>query len=148
MPACGDRMGTPIAASKGYGPGGAASTNGRRSRARVRATRSGYGLARRNGNFRYCAWHAQANFGARGPTPVACRAPILGSGVERSGHATVDYELCAGHGQCLLAAPDVFDLPDGSEQVVIVDQDPAESEYGDVVRAAAMCPAQALRVVD
>ncbi|SPM34793.1 Ferredoxin [Mycobacterium rhizamassiliense] len=61
---------------------------------------------------------------------------------------TVDYDLCAGHGQCLLAAPDVFDLPDGSEQVVILDRDPPQSEYEAVVRAAAMCPAQALRVVN
>jgi ferredoxin len=61
---------------------------------------------------------------------------------------TVDYDLCAGHGQCLLAAPDVFDLPDGSEQVVILDPDPRQSEYEAVVRAVAMCPAQALRVVN
>jgi ferredoxin len=61
-------------------------------------------------------------------------------------HITVDYGLCAGHGQCLLAAPDVFDLPDGSEQVVVLDPNPAESEHEAVVRAAAMCPAQALRV--
>ena len=63
-------------------------------------------------------------------------------------HVTVDYDLCAGHGQCLLAAPDVFDLPDGSEQVVMLDPDPPQSEYEAVVRAVAMCPAQALRVVN
>jgi ferredoxin len=61
-------------------------------------------------------------------------------------HITVDYSLCEGHGQCLLAAPEVFDLPDGSEQVVILDPDPAETCRDAVVRAAAMCPAQALRV--
>ncbi|CAN5792319.1 ferredoxin [soil metagenome] len=61
-------------------------------------------------------------------------------------HITVDYELCAGHGQCLLAAPDVFDLPDDVEQVVVLDADPPASEQEAVVRAAAMCPAQALHV--
>ncbi|BBZ64220.1 ferredoxin [Mycolicibacterium monacense] len=61
-------------------------------------------------------------------------------------HITVDYDLCEGHGQCLMAAPDVFDLPDGSDQVVVLDPDPPQSERGAVVRAAAMCPAQALRV--
>jgi ferredoxin len=61
-------------------------------------------------------------------------------------HVTVDYELCAGHGQCLMAAPEVFDLPDGVEQVVVLDADPPESLRGEVVRAAAMCPAQALHV--
>lgn len=61
-------------------------------------------------------------------------------------HITVDFSLCEGHGQCLLAAPDVFDLPDGSDHVVVLDPDPAESQYQAVVRATAMCPAQALRV--
>ncbi|MDZ4264108.1 MAG: ferredoxin [Mycobacterium sp.] len=61
-------------------------------------------------------------------------------------HVTVDYDLCAGHGQCLLAAPDVFDLPDGAEQVVVLNADPSESERATVVRASAMCPAQALHV--
>ncbi len=61
-------------------------------------------------------------------------------------HITVDYSLCEGHGQCLLAAPDVFDLPDGSAQVVVLNSTPPASEYETVVRAAAMCPAQALRV--
>ena len=61
-------------------------------------------------------------------------------------HITVDYALCEGHGQCLFAAPDVFDLPDGAEQVVVLDADPDDSEREAVVRAAAMCPAQALRI--
>lgn len=61
-------------------------------------------------------------------------------------HITVDYDLCEGHGQCLLAAPEVFDLPDGVDQVVVLDPDPPETARADVVRAAAMCPAQALRI--
>lgn len=61
-------------------------------------------------------------------------------------HITVDYTLCEGHGQCLLAAPDVFDLPDDAKQVVVLDPNPPDSAYEAVVRAAAMCPAQALRV--
>ena len=63
-------------------------------------------------------------------------------------HITVDYTLCEGHAQCLLAAPDVFDLPDDSAQVVVLDPDPPESERAAVIRAAAMCPAQALRIGD
>ncbi len=63
-------------------------------------------------------------------------------------HVTVDYTLCEGHGQCLMAAPDVFDLPDGSEQVVMLENDPPATEYDAIVRATAMCPAQALRLVD
>jgi ferredoxin len=61
-------------------------------------------------------------------------------------HISVNFSLCEGHGQCLLAAPDVFDLPDGADHVVVLDPNPPESEYDAVVRAAAMCPAQALQV--
>ena len=60
----------------------------------------------------------------------------------------VDYTLCEGHGQCLLAAPDIFDLPDGSDQVVVLEANPPERDHAAVVRAAAMCPAQALQVLD
>ncbi|MGE0216273.1 ferredoxin [Mycolicibacterium sp.] len=61
-------------------------------------------------------------------------------------HIDVDYTLCEGHGQCLLAAPDVFDLPDGADRVVVLDSDPPDRDHDAVVRAAAMCPAQALTV--
>ena len=50
--------------------------------------------------------------------------------------------------QCLRAAPDVFDLPDGSDQVVLIAPDPEPTQYDAVLRAAAMCPSQALRVGD
>ena len=63
-------------------------------------------------------------------------------------HINVDYDLCEGHGQCILAAPDVFDLPDDSEQVVVIDPDPPEAVRDAVIQAAAMCPAQAIRVQD
>ena len=61
-------------------------------------------------------------------------------------HITVDYTLCEGHGQCLMAAPELFDLPDGADQVVVLDADPPDSARDRAVRAAAMCPAQAITV--
>lgn len=61
-------------------------------------------------------------------------------------HVTVDQDLCEGHGQCLMAAPEVFDLPDGIDKVVVLNADPPEHLRAAVVRAAAMCPAQALHV--
>jgi ferredoxin len=61
-------------------------------------------------------------------------------------HITVDYSLCEGHGQCLMAAPELFDLPDGAEQAVVLDADPPESERDRAVRAAAMCPALAIQI--
>lgn len=63
-------------------------------------------------------------------------------------HITVDYDLCEGHGQCILAAPEVFDLPDDSEQVVLLNPDPPPVAHAAVIQAAAMCPAQALRIED
>lgn len=60
----------------------------------------------------------------------------------------VDWELCEGHGQCLLAAPTVFDLNDDTAQVTLLDPDPGEELRGAVERAASMCPSRALRVVD
>lgn len=61
-------------------------------------------------------------------------------------HISVDYGLCEGHGQCLMAAPELFDLPDGADQVVVLDTDPPESLRDKAVRAAAMCPALAITV--
>ncbi len=63
-------------------------------------------------------------------------------------HIAVDYDLCEGHGQCLLAAPDVFDIPDGAEKVVVLVADPPEADRDRLVRAAAMCPAQAIRILN
>ena len=45
-----------------------------------------------------------------------------------------------------MAAPELFDLPDGADQVVVLDTDPPESQRERAVRAAAMCPALAITV--
>ena len=58
----------------------------------------------------------------------------------------VDYDLCVGHGQCLLAAPTVFDLEDDKDQVTILDQQPTDESRGGVERAVSMCPVSAIRV--
>lgn len=85
----------------------------------------------------------------RGQTWRARTAPA-GAGRFDTGvmRITVDHELCEGHGQCLLAAPEIFDIPDGCEQAVVLDSEPPESERDRVVRAAAMCPAQAIRILN
>ena len=63
-------------------------------------------------------------------------------------HIAVDYNLCEGHGQCLLAAPEIFDVSDVSGQVEVLIADPPDSERDRLLRAAAMCPAQAIQIVD
>jgi ferredoxin len=59
----------------------------------------------------------------------------------------VDLDRCAGHGQCLLAAPTVFDVDEEARQVIVLDPDPVEDLREAVQRAVSMCPTGALEVV-
>lgn len=63
-------------------------------------------------------------------------------------HVAVNYELCAGHGQCLLAAPTVFDLEDDADQVTLLNAAPSEDQRAGVQRAVSMCPTAALTLTD
>jgi ferredoxin len=56
----------------------------------------------------------------------------------------VDLSLCQGHGQCVLAADQVFELDDGL--TLHYDPQPAEELRGKVEEAAQMCPTQAITV--
>lgn len=59
---------------------------------------------------------------------------------------TVDQNKCVGAGQCLLAAPDVFDQLDEDGIVVLLNPDPPTELTADVKQAATMCPALAITV--
>ncbi len=61
-------------------------------------------------------------------------------------NVSVNYDRCAGHGQCLLGAPTVFDLEDDADQVTLLDPQPDDSLRASVQRAASMCPASAIVV--
>jgi ferredoxin len=61
---------------------------------------------------------------------------------------TVDYDLCEGHGQCVMAAPGVFHLPDGADEVVVLEERPAEALREQVGEAAALCPVLAILLED
>ncbi|MDI6410042.1 ferredoxin [Streptomyces albus] len=58
-----------------------------------------------------------------------------------------DQPKCVASGQCVLAAPDVFDQDDDGI-VVVLDDHPGESTHDDVREAAAICPAAAIRLAD
>lgn len=59
----------------------------------------------------------------------------------------VDEKKCVGGGQCVLAAPAVFDQDDDTGTVVLLDPAPP-AEHDDAVRQAArLCPAVAITVV-
>ncbi len=59
----------------------------------------------------------------------------------------VNRDRCAGHGQCLLAAPTVFDVDEKAHEVIVLDPEPAEELRAAVQRAVSMCPMGALEVV-
>lgn len=61
-------------------------------------------------------------------------------------HIEIDVERCIGGGQCVLAAPDLFDQNDEDGTVVLLGQPgPAETEHAR--RAARVCPAAAIEIV-
>jgi ferredoxin len=57
-------------------------------------------------------------------------------------------EVCAAAGQCLLAAPNVFDQSDKDGTVVVISTDPPESERSAVLEAVNRCPTSAIRIVE
>ena len=59
---------------------------------------------------------------------------------------TVDLALCQDHGQCAIAAPDVFRINDDGK--LEYDQFPDEALRFDVEEAADVCPVQAILVED
>lgn len=57
---------------------------------------------------------------------------------------TVDLSLCQDHGQCAIAAPDVFEIND--EGKLSYDGSPDDSMRDYVEEAADVCPVQAILV--
>jgi ferredoxin len=61
---------------------------------------------------------------------------------------TLDEGLCEAHGECVLAAPEVFDLDEDSDIAVVLDANPPEDQREKVVMAARLCPVAAITVED
>ena len=55
----------------------------------------------------------------------------------------VDLDVCQDHGQCVFAAPEVFELDEEGHLVVLVDE-PDESLRSVCEDAADVCPVQAI----
>jgi len=60
----------------------------------------------------------------------------------------VDLEKCVCAGRCLMTAPEVFDQRDEDGLVVLLQPEPPPHLHGAVRRAADLCPAAAIRVIE
>ena len=58
--------------------------------------------------------------------------------------AVADLDLCQGHQMCQAEAPDVFGFDADADKVVVLVENPAESQRDDVLLAVRYCPAMAL----
>ena len=58
----------------------------------------------------------------------------------------VDLELCQGHGACAVDAPEVFDLDEEKNLVIVKLESPPESLRKQVETAVRFCPTRALSI--
>ena len=56
----------------------------------------------------------------------------------------VDMNLCQSHGECVFAAPDVFEL--GDDDVLRWEEEVDESQRAEVEEAVNVCPMAAIRL--
>lgn len=59
---------------------------------------------------------------------------------------TVDFDHCEVHGDCVVAAPEVFDIGDDDEVVQVLDDEPGEELRAKVETAVKMCPVAAIKL--
>ena len=59
----------------------------------------------------------------------------------------VHWHLCEGNGICVADAPEVFDLDD-SDNLLVLQDEPAEDQRGPVENAVRNCPKRALELQD
>jgi ferredoxin len=61
-------------------------------------------------------------------------------------HVSVDPTKCQGHGECVLAAPELFDLDDTDVTARVLQAEPAESLRERAQLAERLCPMGAIAV--
>jgi len=59
---------------------------------------------------------------------------------------TVDQDICASSGNCVMNAPEVFDQRDEDGVVVLLNASPPAEQDEGARRAAAACPARAVHI--
>lgn len=60
----------------------------------------------------------------------------------------INQEKCCGAGQCVLAAPSVFDQRENDGVVILLNESPPESARAEVEQAIRLCPALAIQIED
>jgi ferredoxin len=60
----------------------------------------------------------------------------------------VEEDKCCSGGQCVLAAPDVFDQRDSDGVVVVLDAHPGPEQREAVEEAVQICPAAAITLLE
>jgi ferredoxin len=58
----------------------------------------------------------------------------------------VDMNLCQSHGECVLVAPDVFDL--GDDDVLVWKENVADERRAEIEEAVNVCPMLAISIED
>ena len=59
-----------------------------------------------------------------------------------------DANRCELHGECVMAAPEVFEIEDDKDVVTVINPEPGEELRSAVERAVLMCPTSALDLED
>ena len=60
-------------------------------------------------------------------------------------HVVVDFDLCEAHGKCVSGAPEVFELND-EDELMILDEYPDESLRRRLEGCVKACPKRAIRL--
>jgi ferredoxin len=60
----------------------------------------------------------------------------------------VDLDVCQAHGDCVVAAPEVFDLGEEDDVVTVLNPERGDELRSMVERAALDCPVTAIRIED
>ena len=60
----------------------------------------------------------------------------------------VDMDACEAHGDCVIAAPEIFDLGDDDDVVTVLNAEPGEELRAKAELAVANCPVAAITLED
>jgi ferredoxin len=60
----------------------------------------------------------------------------------------LDTDACMGYANCVIEAPELFDIDEDSDKAVILEDNPDDSFRAAAERAVRVCPAVALRIED